>query len=87
MIAAACCGQDEALLHGIVDDFKVPQQFVQRIQEELERVRDQKSIRLFAQSLDMCRTKTDYYQKEEISLKEILNEWEQQYLTMDIKQE
>lgn len=87
MIAAACCGQDEALLHGIVDDFKVPQQFVQRIQEELEKVRDQKSIRLFAQSLDMCRTKTDYYQKEEISLKEILNEWEQQYLTMDIKQE
>lgn len=87
LIMAACCGDDEEALKAVMEKFKVPPQFVEETVKEVEKAKENKRIRLFAQTMDMYRTKTDYYQKEEISLEEILNGWEKEYLKLDLKQE
>lgn len=87
LILSLCCADEEKALKDVMEKFKVPPNFVQETQEELKRAGNSKNIRLFAQSLDMYRTETDYYQKEEISLEEIIKKWEEDYLKLDPKQE
>lgn len=80
LIMAVSFDEDEEALKDVMKRFSVPPQFVQAVQEEMHRAKEQKSIRLFAQSMDMQRLSTDYYQKEEISLNGILEGWEKDYL-------
>ena len=81
-LIAAVCGDEEQALKDVMQKFHIPPTFVQQVQQEMQAISETKSIRNFAQSLDMYGLQTSFYQKEDIRPEEILQDWKTEYRNM-----